>query len=44
VKKVEGCTGMNGDGVFKRELLKHKIMAREALEIIIMNRVVHAKD
>jgi len=25
---------MNGDGVIKRELLKHKIMAREALEII----------
>jgi len=44
LKRVEGGTGMNRDGVIKRELLKHKIMAREALKIIIMNRVVHAKD
>jgi len=44
LKRVEGCTGMNRDEGNKRELLKHKIMAREALEIIIMNRVVHAKD
>mgnify|MGYP006976755330 CR=1 FL=1 len=34
---------MNRDEVIKRKLLKHKIMAREALEIIIMNKVVHAK-